>query len=957
MIGKRSFLILVLSLFSFVGFAQQNNNLAKIQGVVLDGSLPGVVPVAYATVQLSPQNLYAITSDQGNFEIANIEPGQTNLKVQFIGMQDIDTTFNIVSGKVYQLTFRMTETSFRLEEVTVSATQSKAGAATASNISRQAMDHLQTSSIGDVMQLLPGAAMVNSDLSSANNFTIRAVGGSSSQDDGAKMNSLGTSIIIDGAPMSNNANLQALAPSITGSGAPIGGGSSAESGVDLRGISTDNIESLEVIRGIASVEYGDMTSGVVAVKSKVGAEPLSVRFKTNPYTYQAAVSKGLKLGKKAGTLNLSGDYAYNSTKQTEAYAYYQRVNLKGVWFKTFDHFNMNTTATFNYRKDSRDLNPDDLRTQLRNGAREVGFRITNNGTWSPSNASWFKSLSYSFAFSYANKHSFEEKLLENAFAPYSMSVIDGSVISNVAGADVFDKEGNKITNFDSSEKGFYTTYLPNAYFSRYDIYGEELNAFAKLIAKFSHRWDNISNNILLGLEFKTDGNLGKGIVYDMDTPPLRNTSVENSSYRPRKFSDIPFLNQFSAYAEYTYLHNIADKREFKVVAGVRYDQYNNKAAVTPRVNASFEIIPKRFYLRGGYGINAKAPTALYLYPQDAYFDFVNFNNLGSATVPENEQLMLTTTRVFDASNSNLKIAKNRKAEVGFNAHFNKGKIKLFVTAYHEKLKDGYSLGRDASSFNLVPYKTYKIAEQTPGGLPTLELLQEYNVWARVAKPGNNLQTVNKGIEWELDLGRVNSIRTSFYINGAWQYSSYKDTDCVYSSIENGTELEYNIGIKKAGLYNYGKEKINTRFMITHNIPKIGFVISLTANVDWKNKSWKSCEMAPDGTYYDELLLGYISYKDGKTHMFDTPIKKGDKPEYDYMFSSLSDTRFVAESYQPTLIFNFQISKEIGKFLTASFYVNNLFNSRPLYERKGTPGSYVELGNNQFFGFDLKINIR
>lgn len=146
-------------------------------------------------------------------------------------------------------------------------------------------------------------------------------------------------------------------------------------------------------------------------------------------------------------------------------------------------------------------------------------------------------------------------------------------------------------------------------------------------------------------------------------------------------------------------------------------------------------------------------------------------------------------------------------------------------------------------------------------------------------------------------------------------------------------------------------------MITHNIPKIGFVISLTANVDWKNKSWKSCEMAPDGTYYDELLLGYISYKDGKTYMFDTPIKKGDKPEYDYMFSSLSDTRFVAESYQPTLIFNFQISKEIGKFLTASFYVNNLFNSRPLYERKGTPGSYVELGNNQFFGFDLKINIR
>jgi len=39
-------------------------------------------------------------------------------------------------------------------------------------------------------------------------------------------------------------------------------------------------------------------------------------------------------------------------------------------------------------------------------------------------------------------------------------------------------------------------------------------------------------------------------------------------------------------------------------------------------------------------------------------------------------------------------------------------------------------------------------------------------------------------------------------------------------------------------------------------------------------------------------------------------------------------------------------------------VNNMFNSRPLYESKKSPGSFTELlsDNKLFFGFDLKVNI-
>ncbi len=111
------------------------------------------------------------------------------------------------------------------------------------------------------------------------------------------MNSMGTAIVIDGAPpLSNNANLQTLSPAISGGGGSIGGGSSPNSGLDIRSISTDNIESVEVIRGIPSVEHGDLTSGAVIIKSKAGREPLTIRLKTDPQHLPGLCEQGREPG-------------------------------------------------------------------------------------------------------------------------------------------------------------------------------------------------------------------------------------------------------------------------------------------------------------------------------------------------------------------------------------------------------------------------------------------------------------------------------------------------------------------------------------------------------------------------------------------------------------------------------------------------------------------------------------
>ena len=459
-------------------------------------------------------------------------------------------------------------------------------------------------------------------------------------------------------------------------------------------------------------------------------------------------------------------------------------------------------------------------------------------------------------------------------------------------------------------------------------------------------WEKGNNSILVGFDYKMDGNLGKGTVYDIETPPQSTSS--SSAYRPRAFKDIPFVNQLSAYVEDVFTQNLG-KHEFKLTAGARFDWINGKSIVTPRFNGSFELIPSRLFLRGGWGILAKAPTTLYLNPQEAYYEIVNYNTLGDESLAEDMQLLLGTTRVFKTENKDLKIAQNRKAEIGFDFKFNQNKMNIAVTAYHEKLKNGYTMGTDLySGFHLIPYVRYKDLQKDEEGRYTLAVDDAYNVFVSHTTPMNSLETINKGIEYEVNLGRIEAIRTQININGAYMYMKKVNNNYSYSSGTSGNSLEHHIGVYEKGVSRNFNEMLNTTFRFTHNIPQIGFVITLAAQANWFTKTW---------TEYgnDTMFEKYISYKDGKVYDFDPAWK--DDPEFSSLFDTPSDRRFIKEKYDPYMIFNLNVSKEIGDFLTASFFANNIFNTRPLYERKMYPGSYYELGIPTFFGFDLKINIK
>lgn len=902
-------------------------------------------PVDFASVLVTPSQLYAMTDNYGRFSINNVPEGKITVSVQFYGMEQKDTTFTAKAGETVNLKLSLKATSFRLDDVVVVATGSKAGSSTASNISRQAMDHLQTSSLSDALTLLPGVSLINPDLSEAQSITIRTarpILPGETPNSASVMNSLGTSVIVDGAPVSNNANLQTLSPVVNGNADDSSRSGTPARGTDVRTLSTDNIESIEVIRGIPSAEYGDLTSGAVLVKSKAGKSPLTIRFKTNPNIYQASAGKGVSLGKKAGDLNISGDYAFSKNSLTKGHSFYQRAGARLLWsVRLGEIVNETTSLSMSFGRDRDKINPDNASSRTQSYANDIGFSFNTNGRASI-NGNWLRSVNWLVSGSFNNKKSHYESTAINALNLYSKSMTSGEIYSNLTGAQIFDADGNRITNVapDSPTKG---VVLPYSYFYKYDIYGKELNAFVKLNADFAHSWGPVNERLLIGADFKTDGNLGKGSVYDEDYPPFRNINNAESGYRARPYYDIPFINQFGLYAENYFNWSFAG-RALNITTGVRYDNVNGLHSVAPRINASIDIMPWAT-LRGGYGLTSKAPTSYYLYPNKSYHDYILYNGM-IAGLPEEEQLLIAKTDIYDANNDKLEIAVNKKAEIGLDFNFG-GHYRISITAYDERMDNGYNYGLDLSSFIWYQATTYAVDHKVPGQRPVLKKDKDYNLFYTVYKPLNNVKSRNSGVEYEIDLGRFDAIRTSFYINGAWMRSTNTNKGYSFGTRTKTGTPEKNIGIYEPEVRTNCAEQFNTTVRITHNIPQVGLAVTLTAQANWYSKYW---------TKYgnDTMFIKYISRKDGQVHDFDPSLKED--AEFSYMFPPLNDNRFTVEKYFPTLLFNLNLSKEIGNSLTASFYVNNLFNSRPLYQSKQT-GEYSELGIPIFFGFEFKLAIK
>lgn len=304
----------LLSLFSaiLITIVTTSGALAVVPGSVrLSGRVTDAgtgEPMEFVNIVATPGRVLAVTDADGHWQM-NLAPGRYRLVFSFVGYQT--DTVAVSVPRADPIRVRLRESVSMLGEVVITAKESS-GVTSSSRIDRDAMSHLQPTSFTDLLELLPGNISQNPDMGKVNSINLRETGGVSAT--GARtdlsedyaMTSLGTAFMVDGAPVSGDANLQ----SVPASGDMGAQRNSTNRGVDMRTISTDNIESVEIVRGIPSAEYGNLTSGVVNIKRIRRATPFTARFKADEYSKLFSAGKGLGLGRNV----LNADFSYLDSK-------------------------------------------------------------------------------------------------------------------------------------------------------------------------------------------------------------------------------------------------------------------------------------------------------------------------------------------------------------------------------------------------------------------------------------------------------------------------------------------------------------------------------------------------------------------------------------------------------------------------------------------------------------------
>ncbi|PWG81582.1 TonB-dependent receptor [Pararcticibacter amylolyticus] len=886
----------------------------KTRGQTHSGFISGVVtdslsrkPVEGATVSINELGLFAVTGQSGRFSMKNIPFGNITLSVQSINTLPYSLKLNIDKGKSHTLNIVLIPNSLSLKEVQVVARESNAGKPTSSVISSTAIQHLQATSLADILQLLPGAVTANPDLSGVNKANIRQY---SSNNTGG----FGTSVIINGSAVSANANMQAVNTSTGGNGASFA--TAAGGGVDLRLISADNIESVEVVRGIPSVEYGDLSSGSIFVRTKAGQSPLKITGRINPEITQFAAGKGVGSEDKGGSLYSSVDYTRTLADQRSTYTSYDRVTASLQYTRNFKWIRpLYSNTYFNYIMgfDNSKLDPDNMRYQTSSRSRDYSFRLSTEGKWKLGYR-LAQSLGYNLLVNYGVQKSYQQELLSGYIYPMSTALND------------------------TVARG---TFVPSEYISRVWVEGKPLNISARVNDNFYFRTGSGFHKVLLGAQYSSDANNGKGKTFDPMNPPR---ILNGNSIRQRTFSSVPSLRQLSFYAEDQFSVRLS-QRELVISAGLRYDNVQPSGflksdfgtAWSPRLNGSFEIV-RNFRLRGGYGITAKAPSLLYLYPENAYFDLLSYNYY---TDRPGESLVLINTRVFDTRNSELRITRNHKKEIGFDWSF-AGSRRLNVTAYHESTSDGYEF---QDRLNILKVPQYSATSFPQGQPPVVDISSpsSYNNYiALMDIPSNGRKIVNRGVEFDLDLGRFDDLRTSFTINGAWLETRSENQNVFYIKYTQAGRDPSKTGIFGSGEGNV-KERLVTTARAVHNIPELRFVITLTAQKVWRDRSHDLIQASP---------IGYIETATGNTVWLTEAERAAITPDDLELYRNINPAMYNTESWTPGWVFNLRLTRELGRSLKFSFYANNVLKNNPLEKNTRYLNEFERRNPSLFFGAEI-----
>lgn len=925
----RQFLLMILLLVSAdVMTAQQNRALFSISGKVVDAKTGE--PVIGAAVNVEDTGIWAISDENGTFFLPDIRPGDYAVQFSCLGFVDKRLSF-VVKKDIPNLTIKLDQNTLALNSVVVTAERDKEGMNTSLKFGANALNHLQMSNVTDISALLPGGKTVNPDLTTDNAVSLRSGGLA------AGNAAFGTALEVDGVRVGNNASFGSM------------------SGTGTRNISTENVQSIEVITGVPSAEYGDLNSGMVRINTRKGLTPWNITFAVNPRTYQASASKGIDLMKNRGVLNVSAEWTRATQKLSSPYTSYTRRGFSASYSNTFKNvLKFEAGATGNIGGMNTKNDPDAYKGTW-SKVRDNVLRANTSLTWLL-RKSWITNLKLDASVNYNDNRS-----QDHAYGS-SASMLP-AVHSELAGYYLADR-------------------LPVSYFSDKVIDSKELDYAASLKYEWFKKSGKRLSKLKAGVQWKANGNVGEGEYY-------KDPSVAANGYRPRPYSQYPFMHNVAAYIEEDYTFPIG-KTSLQISAGLRLDNlfvkdtdYKNVSSLSPRFNAKWKI-SDNLSIRGGWGVSEKLPSFYILYPVQKYRDIQTFGfSHGDAS-----SYVYYTQPYKMLFNENLKWQKNYNAEFGIEAYFLRTSVSL--VGFFNKTKNPYTYQNIYTpfSYNIMSVPSGYMVPDNPEIRVDSQTGQVYmrgsneEFWTPMATkvtdktffesqmPGNGDDIYRTGAELIVDFPEIAPIRTKFRLDANYAYTHYIDntlnwtyrTGWSHTSLSNRS-YQY-VGIYanggESGTFN-GKEShsLNANLTAITHIPEARIVITCRLEMSllsrFRNLSrYQGKEYAYNvnadgvesigGSIYDSnnyTAIRPVKYMDENGDVHDFTDKEASDPAFaNLIIKSGNAYTFSQDGYGAYLSANLSVTKEIGDHVSLSFFANNFTNSRMYVTSKATGVSAI-----------------
>lgn len=917
---RRLFLVFFFLIFCVFGIIAQNGgSVYHINGRILDNITKK--PIPFANIYMPDIDKGTIADAEGYFSFSATY--KDNLRVRFSSLGYATQNINIKKNPTQVKIFLIPQ-SIELEEFSVTAKYSENMGSDA-KIGQEALEYIQPTSIKDVFLLLPGGTI------GTNNIQARSLT-SSRQAGSDQSTSFGMGVSTDGIPMQND-GIRMQMGGYTGQSStdPYGRVSALNTGVDLRTISTDHIESVTVTKGIASAKEGNLSSGSIKVSSKKGKTPLRIRTKLDPLNKLAYVGKGFFLSEKLGTLHTGIDITESANDLRSTKDAYNRITAQVNYNNLFYLF-----------------------------GKKIDFNLRG---------------SFISSFSNTKKDELTEENIENYKTTYKRYTVSSKIIASLDYPIIDELEllisadySKDILNHDkkvslptvtiistATQEGINEArYLPDLYRTSYKIENKPLNIFSSISGtKQGFIVDNLNYSVLIGTSLSHVKNHGQGVIVDLFRPPF----PLDSYTRPRPNSDIPALVNSASYIE-TKLRYQKGKNEINTSIGLRGTQMlnlpkgyalNGLLLLEPRLQFSYTLRNKikeehmlSNTIRFGFGIENKLPSLDYLYPDKMYKDFVALNYY--ANTPE-LRTAFVYSKVHDPSNPDIRENRNRKIELGWDIKYEK--YIFSFTLFREEMKGGIEYYPEYTPISYTWYDNDKpkhpITEKP--STDDFESAQKKD-FITSSSLVNSAKIIKKGLEYRISIPKIDVIKSDIEINGAY----YKT---LYTSGVPGMERPR--GIEAGGFYPYigiydgyaktYSDRFNTNVWINTHLPKLKLIFTNFIQLIWFESSQLGRDVDPYPSKYMDLDGNIINV---------TPEEVDNNSQLSQMKRVFNTALYDKNKRPVSMLVNLKLTKEFNRSVKLSFFANNILQISPTYKT-----NFQRTGrdwHSPFFGTELIINL-